>query len=672
MKRHLLPCILGVASFAAAANINLAGTVLDNTGKPLQGVKLSLKSSGGLATTNADGTWSLVVAPRALSISGKSLRQRTATVSQHLILQGGRLRLDLGGHDLSGRSSARAATPVAGTTAALAGARTQEAFEVDTLYYVWKGVIIKREAIVSLEALSLKSSIDTARRNAPIHDARKTMGVQYRNGVVDSIPTLQFGNLTWMAQNLNYRIPGDPIDLCLDGSTDNCARYGRLYTAAQALYKLDSAKHIDHRYDTLPGYAVNAEVKVDSQGVCPTGWRLPTASEWSALLASGAHLSSAWKLIEDAVKDSTGMNIGPSGRADRIGDSAWIYSKQITSDDPQALFWSSSPYQDQAYTGAWIHRTENGFMEMLGAHITWYFNPQMTPRPSAAFSVRCVKPDDVPVIHPPLDTIRPDTAHLDTTLPVPVIPSYHVLSSNSIDTLIAKTSVATAPVGTIGTCAILDKNNVLLGRAGLADTILAPLGAARLNCVFAKGADSSRVSFLVISRDSLVIDDRDNQTYRTVRLNNQTWMVDPLRFADSGSVCDSTDTLGCRKGRFYSWTQVTKITDISSVANGNTAGVDFAGTQGLCMTGWHLPTQTEFTSAFSRPATQPDAPLYGYVMNAVGMKLPRLGSEYSGHLWVASAKNPYGVAQPILFYPESGNGVDITADKHYSTFCVKD
>lgn len=604
MKRHLLPCILGVASFATAANINLSGTVLDNTGKPLQGVKLSLKSSGGLATTNADGTWSLVVAPRTLSVSGKNLRQRTATVTQHLVVQGGRLRLDLGGHDLSGRSSARAAVPVTGTTAALAGARTQETFEVDTLYYVWKGVIIKREAILSLEALNLKSSIDTARRNAPIHDARKTLGVQYRNGVLDSIPTLQFGDLTWMAQNLNYRIPGDPIDLCLDGSADNCARYGRLYTAAQALYKLDSTKHIDHRYDTLPGYAAATDAKVDSQGVCPLGWRLPTASEWNGLFATGAHLSSAWKLTDDAVKDSVGMDIGPSGRADRIGDSTWIYSKQITSDDPQALFWSSSPYQDQAYTGAWIHRTENGFMEMLGAHITWYFNPQMSPRPTAAFSVRCVKSSSAPVVLPPVDTARHDT------LPPVIVPP--IDTTHHLDT----------PV--------------------------------------------------VVKQDSTIRDPRDSLVYRTARLHGQTWMIDPLRYADSGSVCDTTDSLGCRKGRFYTWPRATRMDTIPAVATGDAAGVDFPGLQGVCMSGWHLPTQTEFIAAFNAPAGAAAASTYGYVMDSVGLKLPRLGTEGSGHLWVASAKNPYGTVQPILFYPESGNGVDITAGKHFSVFCVKD
>jgi uncharacterized protein (TIGR02145 family) len=587
MRKHLLPCILGVAALAPAASINLSGTVLDNAGQPLQGVKLSLKSGGGLATTNANGTWSLSVISGTTSIAGKSLRQRTTTVTQHLVVQGGRLSLDLKGHDFSGRSLARPAAAASAPGQLLAGARTQETFETDTLYYIWKGVIIKRDAINTVEIPGIKGSIDTTRRNVALHDARKLTEVKYRNGALDSIPTIKFGNLTWMARNLNYKIPGDAIDLCLDGSLDNCGRLGRLYTAAQALYRTtDSAGHIDHRYDTLPGYAVAGDAKVDSQGICPADWRLPTASEWDGLFGTGAHLSSEWKLAEDAIKDSTGMNIGPSGRADRIGDSTWIYSKQITSADPQALFWSSSPYQDQAYTGAWIHRTENGFMEMLGSHITWYFNPEMSPRPTAAFSVRCVKPDVLPVILPPVDSIHSDTSH-------------------------------------------------------------------------------------VIKHDSIT-DPRDNQSYRTVRLNNQTWMTDPLRYADSGSVCDSTDSLHCSKGRFYSWTLATKITDLSSVASGNTAGVDFPATKGVCMTGWHIPTQTEFTNAFTTPASAVNVSGYGYVMDSVGVKLPRLGAEYSGHLWVASAKNPNGVAQPILFYPEAGNGVNITQDEHYSVFCVKD
>ena len=68
--------------------------------------------------------------------------------------------------------------------------------------------------------------------------------------------TLKIGNLTVMAENLNYDIDGAA---CFRNSEDFCSKYGRLYT-----------------YET----AMNGSDEEYAQGICPDGWHIPAVEEW--------------------------------------------------------------------------------------------------------------------------------------------------------------------------------------------------------------------------------------------------------------------------------------------------------------------------------------------------------------------------------------------------------
>ncbi|MGK0317568.1 MAG: hypothetical protein ACI86M_003812 [Saprospiraceae bacterium] len=99
-------------------------------------------------------------------------------------------------------------------------------------------------------------------------------------------------------------------------------------------------------------------------------------------------------------------------------------------------------------------------------------------------------------------------------------------------------------------------------------------------------------------RMGILIDSRDNKSYKTVTIGTQTWMAENLNFGtminsttstdnqtDNDIIekyCYSNDGANCTTyGGLYQWDEMMQY-------------VTTEGTQGVCPTGWHLPTDTEW------------------------------------------------------------------------------
>jgi len=113
-------------------------------------------------------------------------------------------------------------------------------------------------------------------------------------------------------------------------------------------------------------------------------------------------------------------------------------------------------------------------------------------------------------------------------------------------------------------------------------------------------SSSIAVSSSSISNSGTFTDDRDTQTYKWVRIGEQVWMAENLKYAASGSKCgngsgkslSNANTTTCDTyGRLYNW---------ATAMNGY-AGSDKnpSEVQGVCPSGWHLPSKAEWDALAS-------------------------------------------------------------------------
>lgn len=174
--------------------------------------------------------------------------------------------------------------------------------------------------------------------------------------------TVKIGNQTWMQQNLRVSVTPDSsaiLSYAYNDDPSNVEKYGRLYT-----------------WDV----AMNGSTAEGAQGICPTGWHVPSDGEWKILemnlgmTQQEADISNAWRGAGVGIKlakgGSSGYDAVYAGRRTNYGSYSLI--------DQYEYIWTSS----ESGQYAWRRCLEKG-VSTVGRYNTF-------PK-SYAFSIRCVK-----------------------------------------------------------------------------------------------------------------------------------------------------------------------------------------------------------------------------------------------------------------------------------------
>ena len=128
-----------------------------------------------------------------------------------------------------------------------------------------------------------------------------------------------------------------------------------------------------------------------------------------------------------------------------------------------------------------------------------------------------------------------------------------------------------------------------------------------VRCIKGDAQRAANDNKCVENEGACIVDSRDGQTYKIVKIGSQTWMAENLNFKTKESYCFKNADSNCTKyGRLYTWATAMDSAGVFSTSGKNCGySLDERGkctprfpVRGVCPLGWHLPTFEEWEELF--------------------------------------------------------------------------
>ena len=194
-----------------------------------------------------------------------------------------------------------------------------------------------------------------------------------------------------------------------------------------------------------------------------------------------------------------------------------------------------------------------------------------------------------------------------------------------------------------------------------------------------------------------IIDERDGQIYKTVKIGSQWWMAENLNFETEGSYCyDDLDGNCSEYGKLFRRSAAMDSAGVYSTnAKGCRAGVKcdlVYPVRGACPVGWHLPDSTEWSILFAAVGGESKAGVmlksnrdwdqykgkegidaFGFSAHAAGYRYAAQKYDYmrrAAYFWSVAGNSGYYVKLDYSYKESIFKQMDVF-DWGYSIRCVK-
>jgi uncharacterized protein (TIGR02145 family) len=389
--------------------------------------------------------------------------------------------------------------------------------------------------------------------------------------------TVHIGNQCWTQSNLNvtkFR-NGDDIANLTNGSQWSGTPPSA--TGAWCSYNNNSAN------DATNGKLYNWYAVNDSRGLCPTGWHVPSDGEWTTLtnglggtsVAGGAmKTTTGWTSPNTGATNSSGF----TGRATGFRSSSASFSNQGS-----AAYWWTSTDAGSGY--AW----SRGLLNYLSSveRYDYYKNH--------GFSVRCVKD-------------APGLSNVSTTAASAITATAASTGGNVTSDGGAAVTARGVVYGTAQNPTTANSTTSDGTGTGAFNSTLTGLTASTLYYVRAYATNSAgtaygnEVSFTTLSTftcGTSTVSDVDNNTYATVQIGTQCWTQSNLKVSKYRNG-DNIPT-GLSNAAWQNTLSGAYAIYNNDVANDALYGKLYnwyavMDSRGLCPTGWHVPSDGEWTT----------------------------------------------------------------------------